>query len=190
MKSCTGRGRGAGVCTREEAEATRVSGPGPGLTAPAGSPCFLPPATRCSWRARCGGKAWGSSSYRFCSSWPTGRAVCVCVCVCVCVALWRSCLCCMPGKGGGDKAHRNVLEEGYLEPPCPAVTPHLAQWAQGSKHPQVPVLCVSTGTWRRSQSGGEQPCLRVAVRLPSGAQEHSPEQTGDGRRRQERTRVI
>ena len=78
MKSCTGRGHGAGVGTGEEAEATCVSRPGPGLTDPAGSLCFPPSATRCSWRARCGGKAWGSSSYRFCSSWPTG-GVCVCV---------------------------------------------------------------------------------------------------------------
>ena len=84
MKSCTGRGHGAGVGTGEEAEATCVSRPGPGLTDPAGSLCFPPSATRCSWRARCGGKAWGSSSYRFCSSWPTGReGVCVSVCACV-----------------------------------------------------------------------------------------------------------
>lgn len=32
-----------------------------------------------------------------------------------------------------------------LEPPRPAVTPRLVQWAQGSKQPQGPVLCISTG---------------------------------------------
>lgn len=33
-------------------------------------------ATKCSWKARCGGKAWGSSSFRSCSSWPTGKGCC------------------------------------------------------------------------------------------------------------------
>ena len=132
IKSCTVRGHGAGVGTGEEAEATCMSGPGPGLTAPAGSLCFPPPATRCSWRARCGGKAWGSSSYRFCSSWPTGGG---CVYVCACRSWEELPLPYAWEGGGGDKGHRSVLEEGYLEPPCPAMTPHLVQWAEGSKHP-------------------------------------------------------
>lgn len=152
-----------------------MSGPGPGLMDPAGSPCFPPPAMRCSWRARCGGKAWGSSSYRFCSSWPTGREGVGRVCVCVnspyrlCSSWLTGTAVCVSLSGGAASAVHPAGEVGTrltgmfwkgLEPPCPAVTPCLVQWAQGSKQPQGPVLCISTGARRRSQSGGEQPRLR------------------------------
>lgn len=94
MKSCTGRrpssgeavGRTRGRCCRHSAGggAHRASlglwaaGPQAPLTGPASpcSLCFPRPATKCSWKARCGGKAWGSSSYRSCSSWPTGKGAC------------------------------------------------------------------------------------------------------------------
>lgn len=58
-----------------------------------------------------------------------------CVCVCACGSWEELPLPYAWEGGGGDKAHRSVLEEGYLEPPCPAMTPHLVQWAEGSKHP-------------------------------------------------------
>lgn len=83
-------------------------------------PCFPHAATRCSWRARCGGKAWGNSSYRSCSSWPTGKGL-------LCVTQ-------LEGAASGasfvrDKGCRDVLEERHLEPspadapclPCPQI---------------------------------------------------------------------
>ena len=188
MKSCTGRGRGAGGGRRGGGRGHAGVWAWAGPQGPSRLTLLSSPSYEVQLESKVRRKGLGKFLIQILQLMANRKALCVCVCVCV--ALGRSCVCCMSGKGGGDKAHRNVLEEGYLEPPCPAVTPHLVQWAQGNKHPQVPVLCVSTGTRRRSQSGGEQPCLRVAVRLPSGAQEHSQEQTGDSRRRQERIRAI
>lgn len=84
MKSYTGRNRdlpwvegGDKWQSPLSLSAGSCCGPGPSLALS----CTLTPplsllATKCSWKARYGGKAWGSSSFRSCSSWPTGKGCC------------------------------------------------------------------------------------------------------------------
>ena len=108
---------------------------------------------------------------------------------CVCVALGRSCLCRTPGRGGGDKAHRNVLEGSGTSPPCRDST----FGAVGPGQQATPRACsvhLHWGAEEKPVRWGAASSQRAAVRLPSRAQEHSQEQAGDGRRRHKRACVI